>query len=139
MREAERPGRAWLHVRQPGSEADVRPDVAAGAAGVEHALEMQGVVLTGRAHMNAADQLVAPIHAAGELLAEVALAALLGPARLLVLLAALGGRPLGRHRVLLDDFLVVLVQHLLGDRHDARVDHLSARHARCSRDGQVAD
>lgn len=67
-------------MRQPGGEADVRPEVAADVAGVEHALEMQGVVLTGCAHMNAADQLVAPIHAAGELLAEVALAVLLGPA-----------------------------------------------------------
>lgn len=45
--------------------AFVGPDVAASVAAIEHALEVQGVVLAGRAHMHAADQFVAPIHAAG--------------------------------------------------------------------------
>ena len=76
--------------------------------------------------MHAANELVVPIHAAGELEAEVALAVLLGPARLHVLLPPLRGRPLGRHRVLLHDGLLVLVQRLLRDRHDAGVDHLAA-------------
>ena len=124
-----------MHAPAPGRQAllafavDVALvglDITAGVARVEHLLEVQGVVLAGRADVHAADQLVASAHAARELEAEGSLAILLRPARLYILLPALRGRPLGRHRVLLDDLLLVLVQRLLENRHDAGIDHLSA-------------
>jgi len=101
-------------------------DIAAGVAGAEHALEEQGVVLAGRAHLHAANQLVPLVHARGQLIAEVALTVLLAPARLHVLLSALRRRPLGRHGIVLHDLLLVTRELLLRRRHDARVDHLPA-------------
>ena len=103
--------------------ASVRIDVAARVAGIEHPLEVQGVVLASRADVHATDQLVAPVRSAGELEAGVALAVLLAAACLHVLLPPLRGRPLGWHRVLLHERPLVLVQRLLRNRHDAGVDH----------------
>ena len=104
----------------------VGPDVAAGVARIEHALEVQGVVNACGADVDLADELVTLVHAGGELVAVVALAVLLGPARLHVLLPTLRRRPVGGHRVLLHDLFLLPGQRLLRCRHDAGIDHLPA-------------
>lgn len=61
-----------------------------------------------------------------ELVAEIGLAVLLGPACIDVFLSPLRGLPVGRHRVLAYEGLFFLVDRLPGRLHDARVNHLAA-------------
>jgi hypothetical protein len=85
----------------------VAVEVAAGVVRVEHVLQVQRVVLAGGADLDFADQLVAAVGAGGELVAEMGLAVLLGPGGVHVLLAALGGLPVGGHGALPDQFLLL--------------------------------
>jgi hypothetical protein len=49
---------------------------------------------------------------------------ILGPARLAILLAPLGRRPVGRQGVLGHDGFFLFVDRLLGRLHDAGINHL---------------
>nr|CAB76428.1 hypothetical protein [Azotobacter vinelandii] len=102
----------------------IRPEVPAAVAPVEHIHQMQGVGLAGIAHLHAADQLVPAIHADRQLVAEVRLAVLLRPARLDILLPALGGRPFDRHSLLLHHGLLIGRVVLDGRANDAGIDDL---------------
>lgn len=100
-------------------------DVAAGVARINHRFKVQGIVLAGGADLDLANELVALVGISRELIAEVGLAVLPGPAGVDVLLAPLRGLPVGRHRVLSYDGLFVLVDRLPGRLRDARVNHLA--------------
>ncbi len=93
---------------------------------VEDVVEVLAVVGAGRVGLDLADDLVLLVDVDGELVAEVALAVLLGPGGVDVLLAPLGGLPAGRHRALLDQVLLAPAGVLRGRRHQGRVDDLTA-------------
>lgn len=82
-------------------------------------------MLARRADLELANQLVALVRIDRQLVAEAALAVLLGSTRLDILLAPLRRRPVDRHGVVLDDRFLFLVQRLPGHLHDARVDDLA--------------
>ena len=82
---------------------------------------MLAVVRVGRIGLDLADGLVPLVDVDRQLVTEVALAVLLGPGGVEVLLAALG-----RHRTLLDQFPLASAVVLLRFRHQGRVDDLTA-------------
>ena len=106
--------------------APVGIDVPARVGGVEHVVEVLAVVRARRVGLDLADDLVFCVDVDGELVAEVALAVLLGPGGVEVLLAPLRGLPAGRHGTLLDQGFLAAAVVLLGRRHQGRVDDLGA-------------
>jgi transposase len=92
-------------------------NVAAGVGGIDHLFKVQRVVFAGGADL--ANDLVALVGVGRELVAEVGLAVLLGPARLDILLAPFGRRPISRHRVLGHDGFLFFVDRLFGRLRDA--------------------
>lgn len=83
-------------------------------------------MLAGRADLDLAHQLITCVGVGRDLVTEVGLAVLFGPARIAVLLAALDRPPLRQHRAFDDHGFLFLAQRLLGRLDYARVDHLSA-------------
>ena len=73
--------------------AAICPEVPPAVVLVEQVDQVPGVSIAGIAHPHAADQLVPAIHADGQPVAEIRLAVLLRPARIDILLPALGRRP----------------------------------------------
>ena len=101
-------------------------DRPAGVGRVEHGVEVLAVMRSCVAHLELADQLVALIRVDAELVAVVALAVLLGPGGVQVLLPPFGRGPLRRHSVLFQDGLIVLAEVLLRGGHQGGVDQLAA-------------
>lgn len=75
----------------------------AGIARIEHGLEYGGVGHCGIGDDYLAQQLVALVHTGVQLVAEIALTVLLGPARVDILLRAFVRLPAQRHSAVLDD------------------------------------
>lgn len=93
---------------------------------MEYLVEMPTVVHRGSIGLKPADHLVALVHIDRELVAEVALAMLFGPAGIQVFLSALGRCPVGGCRLLLDDLLLLAADLLLGRGDQSRVNDLTA-------------
>ena len=106
--------------------APVGIHIPACVGGVEHVVEVLAVVRARRVGLDLADELVFLVDVDRELVAEVALAVFLGPGRVEVLLAPLGGLPVGRHRALPDQFLLAPAGVLRGRRYQRGVDDLPA-------------
>src|ERR1700674_4884098 len=106
----------------------VGPHLATGVVSIQNVVELLAVVRRGVGGSPLADDLVQLVHADVVLVAVEALATLLGPARILVLLGVLGRflLPLLRRLSGLDAIVLVLRVALLGRRHDGRVDDLAA-------------
>ena len=98
--------------------------IPTGVAPVEHVFEMAGSVLSGGTDPDLAEQLVLLIGAGRELVAEVRLPVLLGPAGLGILLSPLRRRPVTRRGLLLDQFLFLLAEPLPWHRNEAGIDDL---------------
>ena len=109
-----------------GRVAPVGIDVPTRVARIEDVVEVLAVVRTRRVGLDPADDLVFLVDVDRKLVAEVALAVLLGPGRIDVLLAALGRLPVGGHRTVLDQRLLASAVVLLGRRHQGGVDDLTA-------------
>lgn len=105
--------------------APIRPEDAAAVVPIQHVHQVLGVGHAGVTHLGLQDQLVSPIHADRRLVAEVRLAMLLCPARLDILLPALGRRQFGWCRTGLDLGLLLDAVVLSRRPHDAGVDDLS--------------
>ena len=71
---------------------------------------------------NLVNALVAPIRAAGEVEPKIAIAVPLGQAHCHVLLPPRRCCPIGRHRALLHDRLLIFIQRLCGNRRDTGVE-----------------
>ena len=91
-----------------GLMAPGRIDVAVRAARIEDVVKVLAVVRAGRVGIDLADDLVVLVDVDREPVAEMALAGLLGPGRVDVLLMPFRGLPIGRHRALLNQFLLVV-------------------------------
>lgn len=100
--------------------------ILTGVAGIEYRVEMPTVVHRGSIGLKPADHLVALVHIDRQLVAEVALAMLFGPAGIQVFLPALGRCPVGGCRLLLDDLLLLAADLLLGRGYQGRVNDLTA-------------
>jgi len=105
--------------------APVGIHIPACVGGVEHVVKVLAVVRARRVCLDLADELVFLVDVDRELVAEVALAVLLGPGGIEVLLAPLGGLPVGRHRALLDQGFLNPAGVLRGRRYQGRVDDLT--------------
>lgn len=106
--------------------ASVGIDLPAGVGRVDDRLEMLAVVRAGSVGDDLANELVPFVDVHRELVSMVALAMLLGPGRIQVFLTALGGRPIRRHGIFLELFLVVLGEVLPGRGYQRGVDDLTA-------------
>lgn len=104
-------------------------DVTAGVGQIDHRFEVQRVVCAGGADLDLdlANGFVTLVGIGRDLVAETGLAVLPGPACLDILLASFCQRPVGRHGLVGDDFLVLLPDRLLWRVSDARGGHLAQR------------
>src|SRR5574340_912982 len=109
-----------------GRVAPVGIDVPTRVARIEDVVEVLAVVRARRVGLDPADDLVLLVDVDRELVAEVALPVLLRPGRVDVLLAPLRRLPVGRHRTLLDQFLLASTVVLLGCGYQGGVDDLTA-------------
>jgi len=109
-----------------GRVAAISIDVPTRVAPIEDLLKVLAVVRGRRASLDPANELVLLVDVDRELVAEVALAVLLRPGRIDVLLAALGRLPVGGHRTVLDQRLLAPAVALLGRGHQRRIDDLTA-------------
>lgn len=101
-------------------------DVPASGGRNEDLVEVLAVVRGGRVGLDLADELVFLVDVDGHLVAEEALAVLLGPGRVDVLLVQLDGLPAGWHRALIDKSLLSRAGVLLRGWHQGGVDDLAA-------------
>jgi hypothetical protein len=109
-----------------GRVAPVGIDVPTRVACIEDAAKVLAVVRTRRVGLDPANDLVFLVGVDRELVAEVALAVLLGPDGVDVLLPPLRRLPVGGHRTLLDQFLLASAVVLLGGGDQGGVDDLTA-------------
>jgi len=103
-------------------------DVPTHVARIEDLVKVLAVVRARRVGLVLADALVLLVDVDRELVVEVALAVLLGPARIDILLAPICRLPVGRHRPLVNQLLLATTVVPLGGRHQGRVDDLVTAH-----------
>lgn len=102
----------------------ISPEFQTAVTLIQYIDQMKRVGFAGIAHLHVAGQFVPAIHTDRQLVAEVRFAMFLRPARLDILLPALGRFPLDRRCSLLDDFLF-FSRVVLGWRaDDAGIDDL---------------
>ena len=106
--------------------APVGIHIPARVRGVEHVVEVLAVMRARRVGLDLADDFVFLVDVDGQLVAEVALAVLLGPGGVEVFLAPLGGLPTGGHCAVLDQRFLSARVVLFGRGHQGRVDDLPA-------------
>lgn len=108
-----------------GRIAPVGIDIPAGVGRVDHRNEIPAVVRAGRIGNDLTDELVRLVGVHRELVAMMALAVLLGPDRIQILLAPLGRFPVGRHGILVEFRFVVLAEVLPGRRYQDGINDLA--------------
>ena len=108
-----------------GRIAPVGIDISAGVGRVHDRVKVLAVMRAGRVGDDLADELVRLVDVHRELVAMVALAMLLGPGRIQILLAPLGRRPVGGHHVRFELFLVILGEVLPGRGYQRGVNDLA--------------
>ena len=115
-----------LDLRRPVGA--VRPHVRSSVVRIQDVLHDLAVVHRRVGHLITPHQLVAAVHIHMVLVAVMALAVLLGPPRVRILLATLGRLllPALRRLAILDPRVLVTAVALLGDRNDRGVDDLAA-------------
>lgn len=98
--------------------------ITTGIGVIQDLFQGQGVVLRGGADLDLATQLLAPVGADRDLVAEVGFAVFLGPGGLGVLLPALGRFPAHGHRPLLDQWTFFLRDVLSRNGNQTGIHHL---------------
>lgn len=109
-----------------GRVAAIGVDIAAGVGAIQQRLKYHGVGHGGMRDGYFTQQLIALVHTGMELVAEVALAVLLRPARIDIFLRTLVWLSAQRHRALLDDVGFLALVALNRCLHQRRIDYLAA-------------
>lgn len=101
-------------------------DIPTCFVGVLNLVAILAVALAGRVGFDLADELVLFVHVDRQHDAEAALAVLLLPGGVDVLLPSLGQFPVRRHRGRVEQFLLVATSVLLGRSYEGSIDDLAA-------------